>query len=61
MINMVETSVNVTANEDNKNIFSLPSNVTVRDNTGYYITTTLLASSWVPTNILLCIFFKEKK
>ena len=61
MINMVETSVNVTANEDNKNIFSLPSNVTVRDNTGYYITTVLLASSWVPTNILLCIFFQGKE
>ena len=58
MLNMVETSINVTANEDNKNIFSLPSNVTVRDNTGYYITTVLLGSNWQPTNVSLCIFFE---
>ena len=55
MINMVQASVNVTANEDNKNIFSLASNVDISSNVGYYISSILLGSNWQPTDVNLFI------
>lgn len=55
MLNMVQSSVNVTANEDNKNVFSLPSNVTINSNVSYYISSILLGSSWQPTDVNLYI------
>ena len=58
ILNMVETSVNVTANEDNKNVFSLPTNVAMANNIGYYISCILLGSNWQPTNVQIFISLK---
>ena len=55
MLNMVQASVNVIANEDNKNVFSLPSNVTINSNVSYYISSILLGSNWQPTDVNLYI------
>ena len=55
MLNMVQSSVNVTANEDNKDVFSLPTNVEMSSDINYYISSILLGSNWQPTDANLYI------
>ena len=61
MLNMVEVSVNVTANVDNNNILTLPSNVKFGSNVGYHITSILLRSDWQPTDVNLYIVLQNNK